>query len=124
MKTAYRVLVEAADHAPVARDADLPREPDRTLADVAREDCVVAGAVAADVIHVLAADDIETFLGLEETTRLSRAALETLAIVAYQEPITRPQVDAIRARAGKARLAQELGPVSEAAGAIREDKRA
>ena len=43
-----------------------------------------------------AADDIETFLGLEETTRLSRAALETLAIVAYQEPITRPQVDAIR----------------------------
>jgi segregation and condensation protein B len=43
-----------------------------------------------------AADDIETFLGLEDTSRLSRAALETLAIVAYQEPITRPQVDAIR----------------------------
>jgi segregation and condensation protein B len=39
---------------------------------------------------------IEKFLGLEATTRLSRAALETLAIVAYREPITRPQVDAIR----------------------------
>ncbi len=39
---------------------------------------------------------IERFLGLEATTRLSRAALETLAIVAYRQPITRPQVDAIR----------------------------
>jgi segregation and condensation protein B len=39
---------------------------------------------------------IERFLGLEATSRLSRAALETLAIVAYQEPVTRPQIDAIR----------------------------
>ena len=39
---------------------------------------------------------IERFLGLELTSRLSRAALEALAIVAYQQPVTRPQVDAIR----------------------------
>jgi len=39
---------------------------------------------------------IERFLGLEATTRLSRAALETLAIVAYQQPVTRPQIDSIR----------------------------
>ena len=39
---------------------------------------------------------IERFLGLEATTRLSRAALETLAIIAYQQPVTRPQVDAVR----------------------------
>jgi segregation and condensation protein B len=39
---------------------------------------------------------IERFLGLEATTQLSRAALETLAIIAYQQPVTRPQVDAIR----------------------------
>ncbi len=39
---------------------------------------------------------IERFLGLEATSRLSRAALETLAIIAYQQPVTRPQVDAIR----------------------------
>ncbi|HMV96405.1 MAG TPA: SMC-Scp complex subunit ScpB [Anaerolineales bacterium] len=39
---------------------------------------------------------IETFLGLEATTHLSRAALETLAIIAYQQPCTRPQVDAVR----------------------------
>jgi segregation and condensation protein B len=39
---------------------------------------------------------IERFLGLEAAFRLSRAALEALAIIAYQEPVTRPQIDAIR----------------------------
>ncbi len=39
---------------------------------------------------------IETFLGLEATTHLSRAALETLAIIAYQQPCTRPHVDSVR----------------------------
>lgn len=39
---------------------------------------------------------IERFLGLEASARLSQAALEVLAIVAYRRPITRPQVDAIR----------------------------
>ncbi len=39
---------------------------------------------------------VERFLGLEATTNLSRAALETLAIVAYQQPVTRPQIDSIR----------------------------
>jgi segregation and condensation protein B len=33
---------------------------------------------------------------LEATTRLSNAALETLSIVAYQQPITRPQIDSVR----------------------------
>ncbi len=39
---------------------------------------------------------IERFLGLESTSRLSKAALETLAVVCYQQPATRPQIDAIR----------------------------
>ncbi len=39
---------------------------------------------------------IENFLGLEVTTRLSQAALEVLAIVAYMQPLTRPRVDQIR----------------------------
>jgi len=43
-----------------------------------------------------AAYGIERFLGLEVSGRLSRAALESLAIIAYQQPVTRPQVDAIR----------------------------
>jgi len=43
-----------------------------------------------------AAPAIERFLALEASSRLSRAGLETLAIVAYKEPVTRPQIDAIR----------------------------
>ena len=39
---------------------------------------------------------VERFLDLEATTRLSHAALECLAIVAYQQPVTRPQIDAVR----------------------------
>lgn len=43
-----------------------------------------------------AAATIERFLGLELTTRLSPAALEVLAIIAYLQPATRPQIDQIR----------------------------
>lgn len=40
---------------------------------------------------------IERFLGLETpTSRLSAAALEVLAIIAYMQPVTRPQIDDIR----------------------------
>lgn len=42
------------------------------------------------------AELVERFLGLEATSHLSRAALETLAIIAYQQPVTRPQIDSIR----------------------------
>ena len=43
-----------------------------------------------------AAPHIERFLGLELTSRLSAPALETLAIVAYQQPVTRAGVEAVR----------------------------
>ena len=43
-----------------------------------------------------ASDAIEVYLGLDLTTKLSRAALETLAIIAYRQPMTRPQIEAIR----------------------------
>jgi len=39
---------------------------------------------------------IERFLGLELSGRLSTAALETLSIVAYRQPATRAQVEAVR----------------------------
>lgn len=39
---------------------------------------------------------IETFLNLDLTTRLSAPALETLAIIAYRQPVTRVQVEAVR----------------------------
>jgi segregation and condensation protein B len=39
---------------------------------------------------------VEHFLGLEATSRLSQAALETLAIIAYQQPTTKPLIDSVR----------------------------
>lgn len=42
------------------------------------------------------AKEVERFLGLEVQTSLSRAALEVLAIIAYEQPVTRPQIDAVR----------------------------
>ncbi len=39
---------------------------------------------------------IEKFLGLESQQKLTTAALETLAIVAYSQPVSRPQIDGIR----------------------------
>jgi segregation and condensation protein B len=43
-----------------------------------------------------AAPLVERFLGLDATSHLSRAALETLAMIAYQQPVTRPEIDAVR----------------------------
>jgi segregation and condensation protein B len=43
-----------------------------------------------------AAPYIERFLGQQGSTRLSPAALETLAIVAYQQPVTRHQIEVVR----------------------------
>jgi segregation and condensation protein B len=43
-----------------------------------------------------AAARVERFLGLAAATPLTRASLETLAIVAYQQPVTRPQIEAVR----------------------------
>lgn len=41
-------------------------------------------------------DYIERFLGLTTSARLSTPALETLTIIAYRQPITRPEIESIR----------------------------
>ncbi len=43
-----------------------------------------------------AATVIQRFLGIDGTGHLSAAALETLAIVAYRQPVTRPAIEAVR----------------------------
>ena len=43
-----------------------------------------------------AAPYVQELLGLDSTTRLSPAALETLAIIAYRKPITRAQIESVR----------------------------
>ncbi len=42
------------------------------------------------------ARQISAFLGLEREGKLSSAALETLAIIAYQQPVTRSEIEAVR----------------------------
>lgn len=53
-----------------------------------------------DGIQLVTAPDaaayIEAYLGLESGRRLSAAALETLAIIAYRQPVTRGALEAIR----------------------------
>lgn len=39
---------------------------------------------------------VERMLLIERTVRLSPAALETLSIVAYRQPVTRPEIEAVR----------------------------
>ncbi len=54
----------------------------------------------ADRVHLTtapeAAPHIERFLGLDLSTKLSGAALETLAVIAYRQPLTRGDIEAIR----------------------------
>ncbi len=42
------------------------------------------------------AECVERFLGLSDTGKLTIAAMETLAIVAYRQPVTRAAIEAIR----------------------------
>jgi segregation and condensation protein B len=42
------------------------------------------------------AEDVASLLDLESTAHLTRAALETLSIIAYRQPATRPLIDSIR----------------------------
>jgi segregation and condensation protein B len=46
--------------------------------------------------HPGARTAVEAFLRAGQTSRLTRAALETLAVVAYRQPVTRHQVAAVR----------------------------
>lgn len=54
-----------------------------------------AGAVQM-VTAPEAAPFVEQFLGVDEDQRISHAALETLAIIAYKQPISRSLIEAIR----------------------------
>lgn len=53
-----------------------------------------------DRVHLTTAPEaalhIERFLGLDLSSKLSPAALETLAVIAYRQPLTRAGIEAIR----------------------------
>ena len=53
-----------------------------------------------DTVHLASAprfaETVRRFLRLERESRLSGAALETLALIAYREPVTRAEIEAMR----------------------------
>ena len=48
------------------------------------------------VSHPLTAPIVQRFLGLEMSAKLSPATLETLAVIAYRQPVTKAQIEQIR----------------------------
>lgn len=62
-----------------------------------------------------AAPAIERFLNLEPSNRLSSPALETLAVIAYRQPVTRAQIEAVRGVdcAGVLRSLTQRGLIAE-----------
>jgi segregation and condensation protein B len=52
---------------------------------------------------------IERYLGSPPPVRLSRAALEALAVVAYRQPVTRGEIDAVRGVNSDSAVATLLG---------------
>jgi segregation and condensation protein B len=82
---------------------DIPTEALEDLLSILVEDYKDRGIRIArlkDRIRMVTAPDsaqyVQAFLGLEQTVRLSSAALETLAVIAFKQPVTRSQVEAIR----------------------------
>lgn len=67
------------------------------------------------VTNPAAAQAVEDFLSLDLTTKLSGPALETLAIVAYRQPVTRIQIEAVRGVdcSGMVRKLEQQGLVEE-----------
>jgi segregation and condensation protein B len=68
------------------------------------------------VTHAVLASLIETYLSLDLTTKLSAPALETLAIIAYRQPVTRAQIESVRGvdSSGMLRTLIQRGLIAEA----------
>lgn len=62
-----------------------------------------------------AASLVEAFLNLDLSSRLSGPALETLAVIAYRQPVTRAQIEGVRGVdcAGILRSLQQRGLIDE-----------
>ncbi|MFV0622825.1 SMC-Scp complex subunit ScpB [Sphingomonas sp. ac-8] len=86
----------AAIRAYVGEGAEVPRALEQLAADYAGRG--IGPVRRGDRWHFETAPDLARFLrrDREEPRRLSRAGIETLAIVAYHEPVTRAEIEAIR----------------------------
>ncbi|MEE8346608.1 MAG: SMC-Scp complex subunit ScpB [Dehalococcoidia bacterium] len=97
------VADEPVDASALARIADAGLAEVQQAIDVLATDCGQRGVriqrTESAVQMVTAPENtpyVERFLGVEEDHRLSHAALETLAITAYKQPITRQAIEKIR----------------------------
>lgn len=59
-------------------------------------ECVVYGGIVKLITKSVNHDIIAELMNYEKTRQLSQAALETLAIIAYKQPITRVEIEEIR----------------------------
>jgi segregation and condensation protein B len=89
--------------ASIARTLDAPRgDVDRALNAIAQSlsERGVRLQIGPDGAQIVTSPEasrwVQYFLGLEAQRRLSDAALETLAIIAYQQPVTRATIESIR----------------------------
>ncbi|MDE3074794.1 MAG: SMC-Scp complex subunit ScpB [Chloroflexota bacterium] len=107
LKAALESILFVADRpvelTELRRVLDLPREALEDLLQILVRDYAERGIRIArlkDTVRMVTASEsaayVQAFLGLEQTVRLSAAALETLAIVAFRQPATRAQIEAIR----------------------------
>jgi len=88
----------------ILKDDYTPEEIDRALQEL-REDCVGRGGVI-ELLEVAEGFEFGTRSDMAEWIQkmdhyeyhrhLSRPALETLAIIAYRQPVTRPEIESIR----------------------------
>jgi segregation and condensation protein B len=80
-------------------ERDLVREAARALAAEHSEGGLLV-QYEDDSVQMVTAPElapfVERFLGLHYAGKLSAAALETLAIIAYRQPITTPEIEEIR----------------------------
>lgn len=97
------IATEPLDYPTLARALDLPPEAVPGVVAALRERFAGRGIRLQELAGRLqlvsapeAGPTVERFLGGSQPSRLSAAALEVLAIVAYRQPLTRTQVEAIR----------------------------
>ncbi|MHB8319898.1 MAG: SMC-Scp complex subunit ScpB [Acidimicrobiales bacterium] len=120
------VLLVAVEPVPASLLAELFEEPVerveltcRSLADLYKEQG--RGFILAEIAggfryqtHPELAQYVERFANRDVSHRLSTAALETLAIVAYRQPVSRVQISALRGVNvdGVVRLLEQRGYIS------------
>jgi segregation and condensation protein B len=102
------LLLVACDPVPATEVAKVlgiaPGEAAEALADLAAEYADANRGIQLREVaggwrlftHPAYHDQVEAFVGSWDTRRLSQAALETVAVIAYRQPITREGVRAIR----------------------------